>query len=179
MDDKSVRLSTTSYAVLALIEFLGEATSYDLKRSLERSIQNFWPVPHTTAYDEPARLAAGGYLSQRQEEGGRRRKVYALTDGGRAALDAWRDAPLATPPQLRDEAVLKIFAGAEPEPIVADRAGWHRMKLEELHGYLEAVRAAGKSVGVERSLLAGIRYHEAMLEVIDAFLAQRAGSAGA
>ena len=48
--------------MLALLEQLGEATSYDIKQALESSIENFWPVPHTTAYEEPARLAAAGYL---------------------------------------------------------------------------------------------------------------------
>ena len=63
MKRKSIRLTTTSYALLALLDQLGEATSYDIKQALEKSIENFWPVPHTTAYEEPARLAEGGYLS--------------------------------------------------------------------------------------------------------------------
>src|ERR1700677_1225067 len=64
MKSKSIRLTTTSYAVMSLLEMLGEAPPYDLKQALERSIENFWPVPHTTFYDEPARLARAGYLSQ-------------------------------------------------------------------------------------------------------------------
>jgi PadR family transcriptional regulator AphA len=73
---KNIRLTGTSYALLALLKEFGDLTSYDIKQALESSIQNFWPVPHTTAYEEPARLAAAGYLSARQEEGGRRRRVY-------------------------------------------------------------------------------------------------------
>ena len=80
---------TTSYALLALLDQLGEATSYDIKQALDKSIENFWPVPHTTAYEEPARLAEGGYLSVEQEYGGRRRKSYSLTDEGRRALREW------------------------------------------------------------------------------------------
>ena len=83
MKGKPIRLTTTSYALLALLDQLGEATSYDIKQALDQSIQNFWPVPHTTAYEEPARLAEGGYLSVEQEAGGRRRKSYALTERGR------------------------------------------------------------------------------------------------
>ena len=66
MKSKSIRLTGTSYAVLALLDQCGgEATSYELKQALESSVENFWPVPHTTAYEEPARLAAGGYLTGR------------------------------------------------------------------------------------------------------------------
>ena len=98
MGSKPIQLSANSYALLALLDHLGEATSYDIKQALEMSIENFWPVPHTTAYEEPARLAAGGYLSVRQEAGGRRRKLYLLTDEGRAALAAWTAEPGAAPP---------------------------------------------------------------------------------
>ena len=56
----------------------------------------------------------GGYLSVEQEPGGRRRKSYALTAAGREALAAWAAEPTAAPPQLRDELMLKVFAGADP-----------------------------------------------------------------
>ena len=56
--------------MLSLLELLGAATPYDLKQALERSIENFWPVPHTTFYAEPARLAAAGLLSEQQEAAG-------------------------------------------------------------------------------------------------------------
>jgi PadR family transcriptional regulator AphA len=108
------------------------------------SIQNFWPVPHTTAYEEPARLAAGGYLSVRQEAGGRRRKLYLLTDEGRSALAAWAAEPNAAAPQLRDELMLKVFAGAD----------------------LAEVRGSPEWAGSERTLIAGIAYHRKLLELM-------------
>jgi PadR family transcriptional regulator, regulatory protein AphA len=166
MKRKPIRLTTTSYALLALLDQLGEATSYDIKQALDKSIENFWPVPHTTAYEEPARLAEGGYLSVKQEPGGRRRKSYLLTEAGRKALRAWAAEPSAAPPQLRDEVMLKVFAGADPELLVKQRVEWHRAKLEELGAYLEEVRAAEGWGRSERTLLAGIAYHEKMLELL-------------
>jgi DNA-binding PadR family transcriptional regulator len=167
MKRKSIRLTQTSYAVLALFEHLGEATSYDLKQAIEHSIENFWQVPHTTAYDEPARLASGGYLTVRQEPGGRRRKLYALTDLGRDALHAWIAEPTAAPPQLRDETMLKVFAGADPAPLQPPRRAWHEAKLAELETYLALVREAGGPAGPERSLVAGVAYHRKMLEMLE------------
>jgi DNA-binding PadR family transcriptional regulator len=162
-----IKLTATSYAVLALIAEFGESTSYEIKQWIERSIQNFWPVPHTTAYEEPARLAAAGYLTARQEEGGRRRRVYSLTDAGREALAAWAAEPTASPPQLRDEGMLKVFAGADGGLILEQRTAWHRAKREELEGYLQAVRDSDDYPHSEPVLLAGLAYHEAMLEVLD------------
>lgn len=176
-DGKPIRLTATSYAVLSLLDLLGEATPYDLKAALERSVENFWPLPHTTFYEEPSRLAGAGYLSVQQEQTGRRRKRYAMTERGHEALRAWADSPATSPPQLRDEGMLKVFAGADPRPILDERAGWHRAKLAELGGYLAAVRGDGGGPrkdrwrGAEETLLAGIAYHRHMLEIVERFLA--------
>ncbi|HEU4979117.1 MAG TPA: PadR family transcriptional regulator [Solirubrobacteraceae bacterium] len=166
MKTQAIKLTTTSYAVLGLIDFIGPASPYDLKRAIEQTLSHFWPVPHTTFYAEPARLAAGGFLSEEQEAGGRRRKTYALTAAGRDALAEWVAAPTAQPPQVRDEAVLKIFCGADPEPLLGERVEWLRAELEELEGYLDAVRAAGGPAGVERSLLVGTAYTRAMIDEV-------------
>jgi len=167
MKRKPIRLTQTSYAVLALFQHLGEATSYDLKQAIEASIENFWQVPHTTAYDEPARLASGGYLTVRQEAGGRRRKRYALTELGRDALRAWAAEPTAAPPQLRDETMLKVFAGAEPGPLLPARRAWHEAKLSELEQLLALMHEADGPKGPERTLIAGVAYHRKMLEVLE------------
>src|SRR5215218_65251 len=168
-NSKVIKLTGNSYAVLALLEEFGDLTSYEIKGALEKSIQNFWPVPHTTAYEEPARLAAAGYLSARQEEGGRRRRIYAMTDKGREALAEWAAEPSAAPPQLREEAMLKVFAGGDPAGLVASRLAWHRAKLEELRGYLALVRESEGFEGSERTLVAGIAYEEKMLELLEPF----------
>lgn len=170
MERKGIRLTQTSYAVLSLLDLVGEATVYELKQLLERSIENFWPIPHTTFYAEPERLAGAGYLSSEQEPGGRRRKRYAITDSGREALAEWVRATEVAPPQYRDEGMLKIFAGADPRPIMAARREWHLVKLAELRESLREVRATGGATGVEQSLRAGITYHRQMLEPIERFL---------
>ncbi|HEY7952416.1 MAG TPA: PadR family transcriptional regulator [Solirubrobacteraceae bacterium] len=174
---KAIRLTTTSYAVMSLLEMLGEATPYDLKQALEHSIQNFWPVPHTTFYEEPARLAQAGYLSQRQESGGRRRKSYALLQSGREALREWAESP-AGPSQYRDEGMLKVFAGADPRVVYAGRGDWHRQKLAELEGYLKNLRERERPEdpsedrwrGAEATLIAGINYQQQMIESIERFI---------
>jgi PadR family transcriptional regulator AphA len=164
---KQIKLTGTSYALLALLDRFGELTSYEIKDALESSIENFWPVPHTTAYQEPARLESGGYLSSRQEVGGRRRRRYALTDKGRKALRDWADEPVAAPPQLRDELLLKLFAGADPEPLLAERLDFYRSKVEELEAYLAAVKLAPGWTGPATVLRAGIAYNHAQIDLIE------------
>jgi PadR family transcriptional regulator, regulatory protein AphA len=167
MKFKPIRLTATSYALLALLEQLGESTPYEIKQAMEKSTENFWPVPHTTAYEEPARLAAGGYLTVRQEEGGRRRKAYSLTDEGHAALRAWAEEATVAPPQIRDELLLKLFAGADPGPLLKARVAWHEGKIAELQGYLDEVRGKDEWRPSELVLTAGIGYHRKMLELME------------
>jgi PadR family transcriptional regulator, regulatory protein AphA len=179
MSDTPLRLTGTSYAVLSLLELSGPATPYDLKQALESSIENFWPVPHTTFYAEPARLAAAGLLTERQEDGGRRRKLYALTDEGRDVLKRWANSAELAPPQLREEAVLKIFAGGDPVPILKTRSEWHRAKLEELEGYLESVGDDPLWQGVRASLQVGVSYNRMLLEAMERFLDAQADAQAA
>lgn len=167
MKSKPIKLTGTSYALLALLDRFGELTSYEIKGALESSVENFWPVPHTTAYQEPARLEKGGYLSSRQEKGGRRRRRYALTDAGRKALREWADEPQAAPPQLRDELLLKIFAGADPDPLLEARLDFYRAKVTELEAYLEAVKLAPGWTGPATVLRAGIAYNRRQIELVE------------
>jgi DNA-binding PadR family transcriptional regulator len=133
-------------------------------------VQNFWPVPHTTAYSETERLARAGLLSVEQEPSGRRRKVYALTEEGRETLTHWAASASLSPPQLREEGVLKIFAGADPRPILQERLDWHATKLAELQGYLEAVGEDPARAGVRMSLLVGIGYESLIVNALAAYL---------
>jgi PadR family transcriptional regulator AphA len=115
----SVRLTETSYIVLGLIEQLGPATPYDLKRVAQVSTVNFWSVPHTQLYTECARLAEKGLLSERQEQSGRRRRTYTLTARGREQLDSWRSEPSGELEQVRDPGTLKLFLGGDPATLAA------------------------------------------------------------
>lgn len=179
MSDEEIRLSGTSYAVLSLLELLGEATPYDLKQMLERSIENFWPVPHTTSYAEPERLTKAGLLSERREAHGRRRKLYSVTERGREELHSWRDSPELAPPQLRDEGVLKLFAGGDPVAYSRTRRDFYDAKLRELGAYLEACPEEARFRGVRASLIAGITYNRLLLDATEAFLADAEATQGA
>ena len=108
----SVSLTPTSYLVLGLLAGMGPMTSYDLKRMVAISIGYFWSFPHSQLYAEPARLAEGGLLEVHEEERGRRRRTYSITEDGRAALRAWlRDPSGGERYELRDLGLLKLFFG--------------------------------------------------------------------
>ena len=106
-----IGLTPVSYVVLGFIGRAGSATPYDLKRWAGESIGNFWPFPHSQLYSEPARLAQAGLLDEQQEQAGRRRRTYSLTDSGLAVLRDWLREPTVEQTQMRDLGLLKLFFG--------------------------------------------------------------------
>jgi hypothetical protein len=73
--------------------------------------------------------------------------------------------------------VLKIFAGGDGEALAPERLAWHQAKVAELEGYLSAVGDADDErlrAGRRNALLAGIAYHQAMIELMERL---RAGAA--
>jgi DNA-binding PadR family transcriptional regulator len=155
----TIRLTPTSYVVLGLIEQLGSATPYDLKRVAALGVGHFWSLPHTQLYSEPSRLAETGLLDQRREPGGRRRRIYTLTDAGRKALDRWRSEPTADTYEIRDAGLLRLAFGAEPERLAAAQLGAHR---ENLRRFEEMRAAAGEDApeGARLALEAGIGHEK-------------------
>jgi PadR family transcriptional regulator, regulatory protein AphA len=126
------RMTETSYVVLGLLDLAEPATPYDLKQLAQRSVFNFWSVPHTQIYTECERLAEAGLLDERREDGGRRRRIYTLTAPGRKALDAWRAEPTSQLYEIRDLGVLKLFFGGDPGNLASAQVEAHTRKLEEL-----------------------------------------------
>jgi PadR family transcriptional regulator AphA len=140
----SSELTTTSHVVLGLVDLLGKATSYDLKRFVATSIGYFWSFPHSQLYAEPARLAALGLLGVEVEHGGRRRRVYTVTEDGRAALRAWLAHPDPERGEIRDPGLLRLFFSglARPSDVreLAERqATSYRQSLAELDHIEDAV----------------------------------------
>ena len=163
-----LRLSPVSYLVLGLIGLRGASTPYQLKRAASRTINYFWPFPHSQLYGEPERLAAAGFLSEEREEAGRRRKLYSLTPLGKQALEDW----LATPPgaifEMRDMAVLQLFFGefTSRETIVRlaeDQVRLYRERLAVYQTIADQYHAAPMSQRRMAPLDLGIRMAQACI----------------
>jgi DNA-binding PadR family transcriptional regulator len=161
---QSMKLTPTSYIVLGLVEMAGRATPYDLKRMAAASIGNFWTVPHSQIYDEPARLAEAGLLDENREDGGRRRRVYSLTASGREALREWRGEATDELPELRDLSLLKLFFGADPGAIASAQRDAHERKLAAYEELVEAREASGAPPGPARTLRAGLAHERVWVD---------------
>jgi DNA-binding PadR family transcriptional regulator len=160
---QDLKLTPTSYIVLGMLEWLGEATPYQLKQGVAGSVGNFWTFQHAALYAEPTRLARAGLLTESQEQGGRRRKRYGLTDAGRDALRAWRAEPTDELGELREPALLKLFFGADPARLAAVQLEAHRRKLDEYEAIRDGMPAEAPA-GPRLALEAGIRAERGFIE---------------
>jgi PadR family transcriptional regulator, regulatory protein AphA len=152
-----IDLTHTSHIVLGLLSASGEATPYDLKQMASATVGYFWSLPHSQLYAEPARLARAGYATERREQGGRRRKLYALTDRGREALESWLGVLTPEPYMLRDLALLKLFFGADVRELAKVQLETHRQMLAEFEALRAQVAEHGQ-IGPRLALDLGIRH---------------------
>ena len=160
---QEIRLTPTSFIVLGLLDQVGEASPYDLKRLVSISVGHFWSLQHAQLYSEPERLAKAGYLTEEQEQGGRRRKRYAVTDRGREALAAWRTEPPEELAEMREPALLKLFFGADRQALANAQLPAHRRRLAEYEAIRERMPPEAKQGNV-LALEAGIRHEHAWIE---------------
>lgn len=112
----------------AIIGFLNyhPYTGYDLKKIFDSSVQHFWPADQSQIYRTLNRLTEQGLAEMHKvpQEDRPDRKVYHITEAGRAAFIQWlSDTPPMSSPrsapliqvffagQLSDQEILAKFEG--------------------------------------------------------------------
>ncbi|MEU2655688.1 PadR family transcriptional regulator [Streptomyces sp. NPDC007325] len=158
-----VRLTTSSFLVLGIIDKLGEASPYDVKVEAARTVAPFWSVPHAQVYAQCDRLLKAGLLSEARQEGGRNRRLMRLTEEGTAALRGWLADPSFVPVEARERGILKLWFGASPGVHAPVQTEEHRRTLEEYEG-LAAEVGDLLTRGQREALEFGIRYERMMVD---------------
>lgn len=138
-------MTTSSFAVLALLD-LRPWTGYELTQQAKRSLRYAWPKSERLLYSEPKKLVELGYATvHTDEQGGRSRNVYTITEDGTAALGGWMSTRTQAP-RLEIEAMLRLlFAdhGSEGdvlrslEELESDIGEHHRAIVELMGSYLD------------------------------------------
>lgn len=126
----------TQFVILGLLTF-GPRSGYGLKKEIERSVGYFWQESYGQLYPTLGKLERAGLIELDAVDGaGRGKKVYRITDEGRAALRSWLEEP-PIPQPVRNELLLKLFLGgnAPVEAIVRhlERAHDHFQELSRTY----------------------------------------------
>ncbi|MGL5909288.1 MAG: PadR family transcriptional regulator [Phycicoccus sp.] len=161
------RLAPSAHVILGLLERHGASTPYALDRAVAASIGYFWSFPRSQLYAEAARLTRLGLVSEEREAQGRRRRVLAITDAGRAELARWLGTPTAEPTQIVDAGLLRLFfartsteSADAVERLAAEQEKTHR---ERLARYEALVASAYLPEGTPQraTLELGLRFEQA------------------
>jgi DNA-binding PadR family transcriptional regulator len=188
-------VSLRDAVLAALLE--GESSGYDLAKSFDASVANFWMATPQQLYRELDRLAEQGLIQARVVHQERRpnKRVYSLTEAGHDAIEKFTSqAP--KPCVIRDELAVKVLAadaGNAPavRNFVADRLQWATAKLQRYERFRtrllegrseEEYLAEAERVGPYLTLLRGISFEEENIRWAERVLAiterrQGAGSA--
>jgi DNA-binding PadR family transcriptional regulator len=143
---------------------------YELKQSLEQEFGQVLPALNAgQIYSTLARLERDGLVVGRSVAGdSRRKRVYELTESGRAALESWVETPVPGT-RLKDEFFMKFAvvasAGlAEPRRLID---GQRREYLQSLRDLDALLAANGKGVAAELLVEGAVLHLKADLEWLD------------
>jgi DNA-binding PadR family transcriptional regulator len=101
-------LPVTTFAVLGEVA-AGPRSGYQIKARLEAGAAQFWHASYSQIYAELRRLESLGYVTEERvlQEGRPNKRVYTITEPGRAALREWLSRPWGLA-HLRDESLVKL-----------------------------------------------------------------------
>ncbi len=137
-------LTTTEAALIGLLAY-GEASGYDLKKKVERSVGYFWLPAKSQIYAVLPRLVAAGLATRRAVPQPHRpdKHVYRISARGRVALRKWLAEPAGDD---SGRLLLKIFFGGFVEPeVAAGHVREWRERMESLESDLERMEGAADS----------------------------------
>lgn len=161
-------------AVLATL-LDGESSGYDLAKSFDASVANFWMATPQQLYRELERLAEQGLIQARVVQQARRpnKRMFSLTEAGYEAIRQFTSrAP--KPGVIRDELAVQLLAvdAGNPQAVrdfMVERLQWataklqryERMRARMLDGRDEEEHLAhAKRVGPYLTLMRGISFEE-------------------
>ena len=125
--------AATPNAVLGLLSFGQELSGYDLKKWADHSLRFFfWSPAISQIYSELRRLESLGYVTSRvvAKDDTRSRRLYRITDEGRAWLAHWLVSEPADVPILKHPTMLRVWLGDLMEPdVLRDAVTQHRDRV--------------------------------------------------
>lgn len=113
-------LNQTAYVILGLLSIEPNLSGYDMRKAIRSSVGFFWNESYGQIYPTLKRLVAEGLIEPGSPAplGRKQRRVYRLTEPGRARLQQWLALPFHNDPP-RNEFLLKLFFGREAAPGVS------------------------------------------------------------
>ncbi|MBI9107814.1 MAG: helix-turn-helix transcriptional regulator [Spirochaetales bacterium] len=95
---------------------LKDLTSYDLKKSLDKSINHFYTTSYGSLHPALVKLEKNKLVTSREfVEGGRSKKLYSITESGRQDFTNWLSSDIQIS-RLKEDSLVRIFFFGMLEP---------------------------------------------------------------
>jgi DNA-binding PadR family transcriptional regulator len=137
--------NTLEYILLGLLA-KDEQTGYDLKKSFEEEIGEFWQASHSQIYPELKKLEDRGFIESRHGIVGSKleKTYYSLTLQGRDKLRQWIVSATPELAATKDEFILKLYfvRGAQAdtlEKMFEEQIAIHEKKIKHLKSRMEII----------------------------------------
>ncbi len=96
---------------------LKDLTSYELKKSLDKSINHFYTTSYGSLHPALIKLEKSNFVTSREfVDGGRSKKLYSITESGRQDFTNWLSSDIQIS-RLKEDSLVRIyfFGMLEPE----------------------------------------------------------------
>lgn len=165
--------------LLSLEEHSG--SGYELTRRFENSIGFFWKASHQQIYRTLKRMVEHGWVrcDEIAQHGRPDKKLYAVSDGGRAELQRWLAEP-GDPVTVRHELALKVRGASlgDLDAVIDDvvrHRDRHAERLElyraiEQRDFPDSEQLGGQALHHHLVLRGGIRLEDSLVAWCDEML---------
>ncbi len=133
-------MSTLRHAILGIVEY-HPVHGYEIRRILQEGISTFWPVNLAGIYPSLRKLEEEGLVTHSTESSGDGRpdrKVFEITEAGRAEMARWRRLPPEGSPSAKVPLFLKLLFMREEN--LRDSLDWIDKSLEDARAGAERLR---------------------------------------
>jgi DNA-binding PadR family transcriptional regulator len=169
-------LSHTILAVLAEVPQSG----YDISKRFEETVSCYWQASQQQIYRELSKMEKQGWVTFETvpQEGKPDKKIYAITDAGRAELHRWYQQP-TEPTPIREDLLVKVLATpyASREDLLLElnrRRALHQEKLSHYREMETQYQAIPNPPEIEQfrylTLRRGMRYEQDWIDWCDEVL---------
>jgi DNA-binding PadR family transcriptional regulator len=150
-----------------------ELSGYQLAKLFDLGVSSFWHAASQQLYLELGKLEADGLLTGHEviQQGRPNKRVFALTEAGRAELTRFTEAP-TKPTSIRDDLLVKAYAAHAADPLtlatqLEQRAAQSQAKADYLGSQLAKLRgdqteaehlATAENIGPYLAGTRGLRY---------------------
>lgn len=156
------RVNKSQFAILGCLT-IRPMSAYEMKAFMARTTQFFWTEREGQLYPTLRKLGELSWVTYVEEPAAKvgTKKIYTITESGRAAFDNWFAGETALPVE-RNEVLLKIFFAKSQSQSAVNKVLEDALAMYEDH--LEVLHSAGDFLSERKQAGVNTRFYDMVLD---------------